>query len=146
MITVNWNPDRHQLRSFGVVGLVVFGALGAWAFYRQGLVGLTFPEPVALWVAVGLWIVAATCGVLAVTAPAALLPLYRALTAVSLPVGRAVSTVVLAILFFGVLTPIGLMFRLVGRDPLGRKLDPTRRTYWEPRAVTGGVRRYYRQF
>lgn len=146
MITVNWNPDRSQLRSFGVACVVVFGALGLWAFFWHALLGLPLPERVSRWVAIGLWGVAATSGILAVTAPSALTLLYRALTAVSLPIGYVVSHVVVAIVFFGVLTPIGLIFRVVGRDPLCRRQDLARRTYWEPRAIPGGAKRYYRQF
>ncbi len=146
MIAPNWNPDRRQLRSFGIASVVAFGALGIWAFFRQSVFGLPLSEPVALRVAIGLGAVAATSGVLALAAPSGLRPLYRALTAISLPIGWVVSHTVVALLFFGMLTPIGLLFRLVGRDPLNRGRDPARRTYWEPRVATDDVKRYYRQF
>jgi hypothetical protein len=73
-------------------------------------------------------------------------PLYRALTALSLPVGFVVSHAVMGILFFGVLTPIGLLFRLTGRDRLARTREADRSTYWEPCAPAASVERYYRQF
>jgi Saxitoxin biosynthesis operon protein SxtJ len=146
MIAANWNPGRRQLRSFGIACVVAFGALGAWAFFRQTVFGLPLSEPVALRVAAGLGAVAATSGVLALAAPSALRPLYWTLTAMSLPIGWVVSHTVVAILFFGMLTPIGLLFRLIGRDPLNRGRDPARQTYWEPRVAADGVKRYYRQF
>ena len=34
------------------------------------------------------------------------------------PIGWTVSQVMLALMFFGLFTPIGLVFRLIGRDPL----------------------------
>jgi Saxitoxin biosynthesis operon protein SxtJ len=146
MIAPNWNPDRRGLRSFGIACVVAFGGLGIWAVLRHSVFGLSLSEPVAVRVATGLMAIAATSGVLALTAPSALRPLYRALTAASLPIGWVVSHVAIAILYFGVVTPVGLLFRLIGRDPLNRGRDPARRTYWEPRVAAGDVRRYYRQF
>jgi hypothetical protein len=97
-------------------------------------------------VALGFWAAAAGSGILALGRPTALGWLYRTLTAISLPIGWVVSHAVLALVFFGVLTPIGLLLRAVRRDPLSRTRDPARRSYWEPRASASDVRRYYRQF
>jgi hypothetical protein len=146
MMTVNWHPDRAQLRSFGLACVVAFGALGAVSFIWRTVFGLALSEPTSVRVAIGFWVVAAASGLLAATAPMALRPLYRGLTAVSLPIGYVVSHVVMATVFFGVLTPIGLVLRVVRRDPLARGREPARRTYWEPRTAVGDVKRYYRQF
>lgn len=146
MMPVNWNPDRDQLRSFGLVCLAAFGALGTWVLVRQSLLGVSLAAPSARGAAVGLWTLAAVSGLLALAAPAALRPLYRALTAVSLPIGYVVSHAVMAVVFFGVLMPIALVFRLMRRDPLCRRPDPGRPSYWDPRVASGDVKRYYRQF
>ena len=68
------------------------------------------------------------------------------MTAVALPIGFVVSHVVMAALFFGLFMPIGLLFRLLGRDSLHRKSDPDASTYWIRRKAVADVRRYFRQF
>ena len=63
-----------------------------------------------------------------------------------LPIGWTVSHVLLSIVFFGVVTPIGLALRLLGRDPLDRRFDAGASTYWRTREATPDARRYMRQF
>ena len=48
-------------------------------------------------------------------------------------IAKVVNWVLLAIIFFLVVTPVGLFFRVIGRDPLNRKLDPNAKTYWKER-------------
>jgi hypothetical protein len=63
----------------------------------------------------------------------ALRPVYRAWMAVTLAMGFVVSHVLLALVFFGLVTPIGLVMRLFGHDPLGRTPAPPGGTYWKDR-------------
>jgi hypothetical protein len=146
LIEVNWNPARRQLRSFGVVCVIAFGAIGAWVYVRHGLFGVKLSAPAALTTALALWAVALLCCVLTWLAPRALRPLYVLLTAISLPIGLVLSHVFLALLFYGVLTPIGLAMRLAGRDPLHRRFDRQAPSYWIRREAVRDVERYYRQF
>jgi hypothetical protein len=62
------------------------------------------------------------------------------------PIGWVISHFVLAVLLYGLFTPIGLFFRLVGRDALAIKRDSKRETYWNAHRVTADIRRYFRQF
>jgi len=57
-----------------------------------------------------------------------------------------VSHVVLALLFFGILTPVALFFRLTGRDPLTRRFEPERESYWTDLSETIETKDYFRQF
>lgn len=41
--------------------------------------------------------------------------------------------IVMAILFYAVVTPIGLVMRLTGRDPLRLRLEPEASSYWRTR-------------
>ena len=47
---------------------------------------------------------------------------------------RIVSPVIMALLFYGTILPIGLLMRLTGKDPLRRKLDKNAASYWLPRS------------
>jgi hypothetical protein len=146
LIEINWTPDRRQLRGFGIICLVAFGAIGAWIYFRHSVFGLGMTEGTAARTAYTLWGVAVVCAVLGVAAPAALRPLYVVLSAITLPVGFVVSHVVLASLFYLVLTPMGLVMRLTGWDPLCRRFDRDAETYWVRHEPVTDVKRYYRQF
>jgi hypothetical protein len=146
LMEINWKADQHRLRVFGAAGLAVFTLLAEWVFRTHRLFGLELAGGTAEAVAWALWALAAFSGILAASAPAALRLLYVALTAVALPVGWVVSNVLLAIVYYGILTPIGLALRLAGRDPLHRTFDRPSRSYWVDRPAQVDVRRYFRQF
>ena len=62
------------------------------------------------------------------------------------PVGAAVSHGLMALVYFGVVTPTGLRLLLAGRDPLGRTLQRgAPGSYWLPHRPGGDVARYLRQ-
>jgi len=50
----------------------------------------------------------------------------------------------LAVLFYAIFTPIGMVWRLMGRDPLDRKWQPEK-SYWIQR-VGGNKKDYERMF
>jgi hypothetical protein len=62
------------------------------------------------------------------------------------PIGWLVSRVVLAIVYFLVITPIGLIRRLRGHDPLALRADPTASSYWVARQDRTDPASYFRQF
>lgn len=62
------------------------------------------------------------------------------------PIGWTISHAVLAAVYYLVLTPIGLLMRLVGRDPMRRRLDPRAETYWIEREGRRDSTSYFRQF
>ena len=61
------------------------------------------------------------------------------------PVGFVVSHLLLAAIYFLVLTPVGLLLRLARKDPLERRFDPQRSTYWAPRESARPPESYFRQ-
>jgi len=72
--------------------------------------------------------------------------IYVCLTAATLPIGLAVSFILLAVFYFLLLAPLGLLFRFVGRDPLQRKFDSTADTYWLRHHPPENLDRYFQQF
>jgi len=147
LMETHWHPGRRHLRRFGAVALAVFAAVGVWIFFRQSLFGFALGEGAANVTACVLWGVAFVCGVLAAAAPSALRPLYLGLSLIGLPIGLVVSHVAMGIVYYLVLTPIGLAMRLLGRDPLYRQFDPNAQTYWVRRnEQEKETKRYFRQF
>lgn len=138
MIVVNTDPTGTQLKQFGGIWLVFFGAAGALAYFRS--------EAVAA--AVVLWVLAVVVPAVGWAAPGFMRLVYVGMSYLAWPIGVVVSHLILAAVYYLVLTPIGLFMRLIGHDPMARRFDPTRSSYWhrrpDPRTVDPG--RSFRQF
>jgi hypothetical protein len=125
---------QRTLRQFAGLTLVVFGGLAAW----QGLVQHRF------WLALVLAGTAALVGSIGLARPEAIRPLYATLLALTHPIGRVVSMILMAGMFYLIFTPLGLLFRLVGRDALHTRL-PARPSHWIQKPAVTDVRSYFRQ-
>ena len=75
--------------------------------------------------------------VLALTVPALLRPLERMWMAFAGILGRIMTTVLLTITFFLVITPLGLLMRFFRVDLVGKRGDPSKDTYWVPAEPDG---------
>jgi hypothetical protein len=138
-------PDNKKLRFFGLFALVGFGVLGAVCALRGHLFGLSLGA-VARPLGLGLIGLGAVSAFFSAVAPAANRPLYVLLTIVTYPIGLVVSFALLAAFFYGLITPIGLVFRLLGRDPLTRAIEREKGSYWIDAGPPAPPRRYFRQF
>jgi hypothetical protein len=145
MIDIDLKPTRKKLRQFGVIAAVAFGILGLVLYWKKGLFGLSLGESAETW-ALGVWATGAVAAFLSLVAPGGLRPLYILLTLVAFPIGYVVSHVVLALLFYGLFTPIGLVFRVLSRDPLHRRFEPDADSYWVPHRRRDSKKYYFRQF
>lgn len=136
MIEINRRPSPLDLRWFGFILPVFFGALGASLRFKLGHPGAAW----ALW-GVGLVVTAAYAGVRALR-----FPLYQGWMHFFFPLGWTVSHAVLAVVFYGVVTPVALLMKLVRYDPMNRRWDRNAATYWTERRTGGGLSRYLRQY
>jgi len=131
---INSHPDRRILRQFGCVGFLAFGALAVHQYrighHRAGIV---------------LAAIALFMGLAGLAKPSLLRWLFVGWMKVAFPLNFIVSELVLALIFYGVITPLALFFRLTGRDALDLKASPGRASYWVRKPATTDVRRYFRQ-
>ncbi len=112
-------------RSFGFWFAAIFLAIALFIWYQSG--GLK------IWLVV----LSGVFGLLAVIKPSLLAPLNRAWTALGLLMGKVVSPIVMGLLFFGMITPMGVFMRLFGKDLLRLKFKPDEKSYWIPRDPPG---------
>lgn len=82
-------------------------------------------------------VAAAILATIAVLAPALLSPLNRLWMAFGEGLRRIMSPVILAFIFFCVLTPLGLLMRLIGKDLLRLRFEPGADSYWIRRDPPG---------
>ncbi|MAG57511.1 MAG: hypothetical protein CMJ83_14560 [Planctomycetes bacterium] len=145
LMKLNLNPGKKVLFQFGLVGLVMFGLIGWLCLRWNGLFGLDFgaAAPVVSWV---LWGFAALSGIFSFVKPELNQPIYAGLTLITYPIGLVVSSILMVVLFFGVVTPVALIFKLLGKDPMNRRLDPDASTYWTTRDEPRSTESYFKQF
>ncbi len=120
LVNINWQPDKKELRKFGITVLIGFAIIGLVFFFT----GKT-PTP-AYW----LWGIGALFGLAGVTGTVVALPFYYAWMAVAFVMGNIMSRVIMFIIFFGVVTPLGIIMRLTGRDRLLLKKSADAKSYW----------------
>lgn len=111
--------DR-DLRKFGLVVGGVFAALGLFLLLRNKAA-----YPYFLWPGVGLVVVG-------VVFPRGLRYIYVVWMSVAFVLGFVMAHVILTLFFFLVITPIGLLARLSGKDFLSLKQDRHAKSYWIP--------------
>lgn len=134
MIPSAWNPTPKQLHQFAWAAPIGLTLLG-WMFRRLG-------APAWLpYAGLGLGLVLLLVGL---TRPLALRFPYSFAMAVATPIGWIVSNVFVAIFYYLLLTPLGLFFRAIGRDPLGLR-GKAGATAWSERRATEEATSYYRQ-
>ena len=146
VIEIDWNPSRKMLRTFGVIGLVVFLMLAAIVFFAHKIIFWSVALGAVTPLASVLAALGVVCGAAAMTVPKTLWPLYIFLTVVFYPVGAVVGYFMMGVIFYLVITPISIVFKLIGRDSMTRRFDPAAATYWIKRRPPASVKRYLRQF
>jgi hypothetical protein len=112
-------------RFFGLTFFALFLLLGLWPLLRGGS-----PHLALLAIAAGF------LGV-ALVAPALLGPLNRLWLKFGALLHAITSPIILGVMFFLVITPIGLLMRLVGKDFLRLRFDPSASSYWLRREPPG---------
>ena len=136
IIEINRNPSPRELRWFGFLFALFFAVVGSVARW-------SWQAPAA---ATTIWGVAAVVIILYVALPSVRRPLYLAWMFAAFPIGWVVSHTLLAIVYYLIMTPIGLVLRWCGVDPLERAIDRNRPTYWVARDQVKDKSRYFRQF
>jgi hypothetical protein len=133
LLELNSQPSDRQLRQFASLATLVLPLVG-WLWGAAGLL-------LAALALAGLLF-----GVTGLARPKRIRPLYVGILLVTKPIGMLVGELAMLLIYFGVLLPIGLIFRIAGRDALRLKLDPEASSYWSAKTQPRGSASYYRQF
>ena len=137
LIEIDWNPKSKQLQSFGKIALVASAIISLLLYLFKGVA--------IQWVLIifgfGFLIFIISLISLKLTKM-----IYLGMILLTMPIGYVVSFVLMATFYFLLLTPLGLFFRLIGRDPLYRKFDPNAKSYWLSRQPPKGPEQYFHQF
>ena len=111
--------DRKGLREFGLVtgGIVavLFGLFFPWLLDR----------PIAIWPLQPLWpwVIFGVLGAMGLIVPMALNPVYKVWMRFGLLMGRIMTPLIMSIVFYLVITPVGLFRKVFATDSLARKFE-----------------------
>ncbi|MEM1054692.1 MAG: SxtJ family membrane protein [Bacteroidota bacterium] len=111
-----------SLRKFGWVVGAVFGLVGLVLLWRGGWEWTTVRA-----VLVGL---GGTLIALGTLVPVLLRPVYRVWMTLAFAMGFVMTRVLLTLVLYGLVTPIGAIMRLLGKDPLPKRPDASMDSYW----------------
>jgi ABC-type uncharacterized transport system permease subunit len=139
MIAINKNPSRKELAIFALLAgifLFLLSFLARSQEWTELATLLKYAAPLSALVGLSL----------AYIWPASLRIIYLGWMYAALPIGWVVSHLLLALIYYLMVTPIGLFMRLVGSNPLQRRLDPDADSYWLERKPKEEAKRYFKQF
>ena len=118
--------QKNKNRSFGLLFFVVFLALALWLLFKNGEINLYL-------ISIGLIFL-----VLGLLNSKILTPLNKAWVKLGEILGRIIAPIVIAIVYFFILTPISLLVRLFGKDLIGMKFSNDIKSYWVKRKKSLG--------
>ena len=131
----NIEYTRKKLRNFGIPMGICLGLLGALLLWRGKH---TYPYFFAL---------AALFAVVGLSVPRALKYVYKVWMSLAVVLSWVMTRVLLSVIFYVGVTPIGLIGRLLGKDFLSLDVDTGAETYWIDKDGSGrGRERYEQQF
>ena len=105
-------------RSFGIVFFIVFLIISLWP--------LTNGETLRVWSIV----IAVIFLILGLINSKLLTPLNKLWFKFGILLSRIVSPIVLGFIFFAIITPTGIIMKMLGKDLLNNKYDNTKKSYW----------------
>lgn len=141
LVKLNWHPSPKELRQFGavfgsgflIIGFVKYFWLWDWLISRDQELGFYL-------ICVGF-----IGGAIGLSGTRLALPLYWLWIGIAFVLGNIVSRVMVTMIYFGIITPIGLVARLTKRDKLQLKRKSVN-TYWQDVSLPNDPEKYKRQF
>ena len=122
MENINTNPDKQELRKFGLIFagmfILIFALLLPWIWDKSS----------PLWA----WIVAGVFAGTGLLLPMALTPVYHLWMKIGHVLGWINTRIILGLVFFVIFAPVALFLKLLGKDALKQRLDASASSYRIP--------------
>jgi protein-S-isoprenylcysteine O-methyltransferase Ste14 len=136
LIELKTDASRKELAWFGVLLLAFLGIVGLLVWRTTG--ALTAPRYI--------WGAGVLLATLYYAVPPLRRPMFLGWMYAAYPIGWVVSHVLLGIIYFGLLTPIGKLMAVFRYDPMERRFDRDAASYWIERERNTDPTQYFRQF
>ncbi len=136
LIQRNHEPTSRELRIFGLLLVLFFCLIGAIVLWRA-----------SLWtIATVCWTTALLVAIVYYSVPSVRRPMYMVCLTVTYPIAWTITHLLLVLVYYGWITPVGLLMRLFGYDPMRRRLNRQAKSHWIRRKPIKNVNRYFRQY
>lgn len=112
---------QKELRNFGLLFGIVFTGIGLYQLYAD----TAETARLVLWILGALFLIAGA------TVPAALKPLHAGWMKFAFVLGWINTRIIITLIFYLVMTPIGFIMRIIKGDLLAEKLDKNKSSYWD---------------
>ncbi|HEV8058986.1 MAG TPA: SxtJ family membrane protein [Gemmataceae bacterium] len=133
---IDFHPPERKLRTFAGLFFTAVTVLAGWQVLSH-----------ERWlIASLLFVIGGIVATAGLVKPSAIRPVYAASMAASFPMGWVMSHLLLAIVYFGLFTPLAIFFRLIGRDALRLSSEPKAGSYLKPKSPPSNSRSYFRPF
>lgn len=119
--------DARDIPELGVKGLREFGLTTGGIV--AVLFGLFFPWALDKAIPIWPWVIVTVLWTWALIAPASLNPVYRGWMRFGLLLSSIMTPLIMGILFYLLFSPVALVMRIIGRDPLHRRFDENAVSY-----------------
>ena len=139
---VNWNPGPRERRKFALSLIIGFPCIAAVLLLVGLLRGKGWNFPLAAIIGGG----GLAAGLLLLAVPKIVRPVYVVWYLVACCIGLVVGNLALALVFFVLVSGLGLVMRALGRRPVRKGFDKRAATYWHDAEQVDDPERYYRQF
>lgn len=133
MISVDWHPDDKKVKQFSVVCLILCVVI-AYFMFRSDATASAYIVA----------IIGISCLLVGGFRPSWFRPVYYVLSAMLFPLGWVLSNLMLVMVFFVLITPLAMVFKLMGRDALTLS-KPRVSSYWKHHAGQRSIESYFRQ-
>ena len=145
IVDINWNPTRKELRWFAGL-LIIFCGIVAWMVNESSQpVASTFPRVISPF-AIAIAVAGAVIGITGLARPDWVRFVYVAWMVAVSPIAFVVSNLIVAIVFYLVVAPIGFAMKIVRRDALHLEFRDETTSYWQEKQMPKDPRRYFRQY
>ena len=112
------DTSPRKIRDFGITFFVILALIGGALLYKGHGHGYLLIGLGVLFLVAGLWV------------KSSLRALYKVWMGLAVVIGFFMSRIVLCVLFYVVLTPLGLVMRAFGKDLLNERWDHEAKSYW----------------
>lgn len=134
MSSQNQQPKMLENRTFGLIFAAIFAVIALFPLINGG--------DIRQWAG----IISLAFASVAIVFPALLLPLNKLWVKFGLFMHKIVNPILMGLIFFVAVFPTGIILKLLGKDPMRRKLDQAVDSYWIERNEPLGKESFDNQF